>query len=874
MYKKVTLLVVVVLVIFANSVFADATTKIAIFPFKVYSEKPQALLANKIPSMIQEKIELEGANVTFAKQNIDADSWAFSDFREQGIKLGVDYILTGSIFVTGQSLSIDTKLVNIYEKEDISSFFTNAKNSEGLFSAVSRISKEIVGEVFHRVIITDIEIAGNKRIEADAILRILETQPGDIIKPNNISNDLKKIYKMGYFDNVVIDQKDHDAGVKIVINVVEKPSVRNVKFNENFVYDDEELSEIVNTRTGSILNIHKINADLNRIRLMYTEKNYHNCKITYEISPLKNAQADIFFNVVEGNKIKVEEITIEGNNFFTDKKLKKEMETSEKGFFSFFTSSGDLNEIEVKNDVIRIESLYKNNGFIDTMVSDPIIDIGKDLISIHFKIKEGDQYTVKNVEITGDLIVPKEEIIELVQSKTFELYNRENVRSDIISMTDLYSNKGFANVEIKPLIKKNKEENNIDITYIIEKKNPVYFNRIIISGNLKTRDKVIRREIKIEEQGLYSKANIQRSFKNLNRLDYFADVDVKPVKTEKEDELDLNVTVVDKETGAFSFGGGYSSESSGFLLVSIAEKNLFGRGQTGKISANLSKDDILFSLSFYEPYIYDTPVSGGFELYKEDKEYDYYDKDAVGFGGTLGYKLFDYTRIGVRYHIEKFEISNVQEENTFMTPGDFLLSSAKPFIKYDSRDDLFLPTEGMKHSFSIEYAGLGGDIEYTKYLAESGIWFPLFWKFTGMLHVEGGYLDDRTGDTIDIDYTRFYLGGINSIRGFDNTDDINGQRDGDSRVRGGEIFTLFNFEITFPITDKYKMGGVLFYDRGDVYRDGENIDFADQFSSVGVGVRWNSPLGPLRIEYGWVVDGKDKKERGDGQFEFTVGAFF
>ncbi|MBU8910968.1 MAG: BamA/TamA family outer membrane protein, partial [Desulfobacterales bacterium] len=251
------------------------------------------------------------------------------------------------------------------------------------------------------------------------------------------------------------------------------------------------------------------------------------------------------------------------------------------------------------------------------------------------------------------------------------------------------------------------------------------------------------------------------------------------------------------------------------------------------------------------------------------------DKEAFGLTLKLGYRLFDYTAIGIQYNIEDFEITNVQADFTNMTPGSFLTSSIRPYIQYDSRDDFFLPTEGGKHKFSIEYAGefLGGDIDYTKYLVETGIFFPLFWKFTGALHAEAGYLDDRSSNDIDIDYIKFYLGGMNSVRGFDKFD-ISGKRDGDVKDRGGEQYVQFNAEVTFPFTEKYKVAGVFFYDRGDVYRTSENIDLGDQFSSFGTGIRWNSPVGPLRIEYAWVIDGKDVKKSGDGKFEFSVGASF
>ena len=878
--RKVCIFIILLSLLFSGDLFAQAEIKqtdikVAIIPFSLDAKQVNQQIKNRIPLMISEKLEQEGAKVILLEAWQNTEEWDFSQFRKFGIESGVDYILTGSLFVAGESISIDSRLINIYEKENSTSFYADANNFENLFSTISQLSKEIIGELFHKKIIIDIAVTGNKRVETDAIMRIIDTQAGDIIKPDNISKDLKKIYEMGYFDNVIVKKESLDTGVKVIFEIIEKSTVRKVKFKKNTVYEDEELVDIVDTRTGVILNIHKLNSDINRMRLMYTVKNYHNCSVTYEIIPLDHSQADIVFNIEEGEKVKVEKITFEGNKHFSDKKIKKAMETSEKGFFSFFTSSGDLNEIEVKNDVIRIESLYKNNGFIDTKVSDPIVDIGEEFISIRFKIDEGAQYKIKKIDITGDLILPKEEILEIIQSKETKLYNREFIRKDILSISDIYSSRGFANVNVAPMVNKNDEEKMMNITYSINKGEPVYFNRINISGNLKTRDKVIRREIKIAEQDLYSKENIQLSFKNLNRLNYFAEIDVKPVKTSDENKMDLDVRVVEKETGSFSIGGGVSSEDGGFGMVSVQERNLFGKGQTGKISAIISQEEVLYNIGFYEPYIMDTAVSGGIQLYKEDKEYDYYDKEALGLTLRVGYKLFDYTGIGIQYNIEDFEITNVQTDFTNMTSGSFLTSSIKPYIQYDSRNDIFTPTEGAKHKFSIEYAGefLGGDIDYTKYLVETGVYFPLFWKFTGALHAEAGYLDDRSSDDIDIDYIRFYLGGMNSIRGFDKYD-INGNQEGDIKDRGGEKYIQFNVEMTFPLSEKYKIIGVFFYDRGDVYRTSEDIDLGDQFSSFGTGIRWNSPIGPLRVEYAWVIDGKNVKESGDGQFEFSVGASF
>jgi outer membrane protein insertion porin family len=873
--KKAFTCSVLFFLLFACDLCADTNVKIAIFPFSISASKPNQQIQGKIKQMIAENLEKEGATVIFPEGQPDINDWDITRFKTYGIQAGVDYILTGSLFVAGEGISIDSRLIHIYEQNGAIPFFTEANSFENLFSSVSQFSKEIIGELYQKQIITDIAVAGNKRIEKDAVLRILDTHTGDIFKPENVSKDLKKIYDMGYFDDVLVEKESHDKGVKIVFKVVEKPSIREIRFKKNKVYETEELMESINIKTGSILNVHTLNSNVDRLRLLYTEKNYHNCSITYEIIPLEHSQADILFIIEEGEKIRVEKISFEGNTYFSEKKLKKAMNTSEKGIFSFFTSSGDLNETEVKNDAVKIESLYKNNGFIDAKVSDPDIEIGKEYISIHFKIEEGAQYKIKKIDFSGDLILTKEEILKKIKSREGELYNREEIRNDMNYIADLYSQQGFANVQINPLIDKIENEHLMTVDYSINKGAPVYFRNVNISGNSKTRDKVIRRELKVVEQDLYNKENIEKSFKNLNRLDYFAELEIIPVKTEEENLMDLNVKVADKDTGTFSFGGGFSSEDGPFGMVSLQERNLFGRGQTGKISAKVSGSSALYDISFFEPYIMDTPVSGGFSLYKEDKEYEYYDKEAIGMTLMLGYKLFDYTKIGVNYNIEDFTIADVESAYTNMTPGSFLTSSIKPYIVYDSRNDIFLPTEGFKHSFSVEYAGefLGGEIDYTKYLAETTAYFPLFWKFTGALHAEGGYLDDRSGDTINIDYAMFYLGGMNSLRGFDKFD-ISGMRAGDTKERGGEKYVQFNAEITFPLTDKYKLAGVFFYDRGDVYRTSEDFDFGDQFSSIGTGIRWNSPLGPLRIEYGWVIDGKNIKESGDGEFAFSVGASF
>ncbi|MCF8075528.1 MAG: outer membrane protein assembly factor BamA [Desulfotignum sp.] len=856
--------------------YAEQTVSVAVFPFSVQAPPAHEPLGTNLPRMLGKRLENEGTQVVYVKEFMDTQTWDAARFRQEGIRLGVDYIITGNVFMAGNAISIDTNMHPIYETGPPLPFFSQSGSLEELHAATGQLSRAIIGELFEKRIITTISVTGNRRVDSDAILRIISTSPGDIMNQEKLSNDLEQVYKMGFFDDVVIEKKDLDQGIEIVFNVTEKPSVRNIKFSQNRVYKEDELAAVVDTSTGSILNVYKINSDVEKIKRLYMEKNYHNCTVTYEITSLKNNQADIVFMIEEGEKIRIESIAFEGNTHFKDKKLKKTIQTREKGFWSFITSSGDLDESELTNDVLRIESLYKNNGFINVKVSDPQIDLGEESIAIRFKIDEGEQYKTGNVDITGDILTSKTDLFDKLRVKESELYNRELIRKDMLGLSDLYSNQGYANVKVSPLVETDDASHQVHITYKIDQGEPVYFNRILISGNEKTRDKVIRREMAVEEQGKFSMSGIQRSYRNLSYRDYFQSVEINPVQTDVPNQRDLEVKVEEKPTGNFSFGGGFSTDDGPFGQVSLEERNLFGRGQNLKILGRISGETGLYDLGFTEPWIFDMPVSAGFNIYKLEREFEYYERNAIGLTLRSSYRqLWDYTAIGVEINFEDFEVENAETTYTSVTEGNFFTASIKPYISYDSRNHYFLPTEGVFSKVSAQYAGefMGGDIDYTRYVAEGGFWIPLFWKFTGGFHMEGGYLDDRTNGQIDIDWERFYLGGINSVRGFDKYD-INTREPGQTILRGGEKYIQFNAELIFPLQEEQGVAGVLFYDRGDVYRTSESIDLAKQYSSAGFELRWNSPMGPIRLAYGLVVEGQDEYQTGDGQFDFSIGAFF
>ncbi|SMC49316.1 Beta-barrel assembly machine subunit BamA [Desulfocicer vacuolatum DSM 3385] len=845
---------------------------VGMFPLKMLAAGDTGPLGHRIFSMISDNLIAEGAMVTSMELQDDVTLMALSSLQAMGVSHGMDYLLWGTVFIAGEKISMDMKVKDIIAGTDPVPFFAEAQGVENLFSAVNALSTEISGEIFNRKLIEKISVKGNIRIESDAILKMIHSAKGDIYSPERLNSDLKAIYGMGYFNDVRIERQDYDNGLEIIYSVEEKPSVRKVKFQGNRIYEEQELFDVISTSTGSILNIYKLKADVAAIETLYTDKNYHNCEIKYEPKLLENNQADVIFTIKEGKKLRIETLVLEGNEFFSRKEILKHIKTSERGFWSWITSSGDLDRNELGQDVYRMEAFYKNNGFIDARVSDPEITFEKEGITVKFKIQEGAQFHIGEVAFKGDLIFSQDELVDGLTLETDDLYSRDTLRANMLSLADRYADKGFANADVRPSIARDIETKKVNILFDIQKGDPVYFERIQISGNTKTRDKVIRRQITVHEQDLYSLSGIQRSTANLRRIDYFENVEIKPTRGSAEDKVNLNVDITEKSTGAFSFGGGYSSEDKIFGMISVSERNFLGKGQITSLKAEVSASSTKYTFSFTEPWLFDIPLSAGIDLYKWDYEYDYYDKESTGGALRFGYKIFDYTSLGIKYGYEDFTIENVDEDYTDVDAGNYVTSSITTSLRYDSRNKAFNPTKGSEHSISVEYAGdwLGGEIDFTKYIVETGWYYPLFWKFTGFLHGRGGFLDDRSDADIDIDYERFYLGGINSVRGYD-WQDINATPKGETEERGGEKFLQFNAEVTFPIIEEMKLVGVFFYDAGDVYEKSEDIKIEDLYTSFGGGIRWYSPMGPIRIEYGSILNGN---EYSGGRWEFSMGGTF
>ena len=722
------------------------------------------------------------------------------------------------------------------------------------------------------VTVEEVLVKGNARIEDDAILRVVETRPGDSYDPDQLSRDLEAIFDMGYFDDIRVETRSTADGNKVVIfRVKEKPTIRLIEFSGNVVYEDAELRENIDISTGSILNIFRIKRNMKQIETLYKDKNYHNASVSYEVEDLPHNQANLTFRIEEGGKQRIREIAFAGNQAFSDKKLRKQIKTSEKSFFSWLTGSGELDMETLRQDTIKLSDFYQNNGYAESRVGEPEIEYRDDGIYVEIKVEEGPRFKMGSVALAGDLIVDEARLKEALRVSGEEFFNRQAVRRDVVTITDVYADKGYARADVSPQIKKQEEAKTIDIVFHIEKNKPVYFEKIVIEGNTKTRDKVIRRELEVYEGEKYSGSKLKKSIRDLYRLDYFKDVKVRRQPGSTDDQMILNIDVEEKATGSFSFGGGYSAIDNLYMMAAITERNLFGRGQRLELRAQVGGSTQQFDVSFTEPWLFDIPLSATVQANKWERDYDDYDRESTGGSLQFGYPIYDYTRVYLQYAYDESEITEIDpiyENSPYLFEGELVESSVSSSIVYDSRDRRFNPTEGSKHRLTLQYAGLGGDIGFTKVTAETGWYIPLFWKTTGFVHAETGFVERVSGKELP-DWERFYLGGINSLRGFDWRDVS--PEDEDGYKIGGDKFVQFNFEFIVPLLEEQGLVGLLFYDTGNVYNN-EAIQLDDLRKSWGYGIRWYSPMGPLRLERGMVIDPEPDED--DARWEFSIGGSF
>lgn len=723
-------------------------------------------------------------------------------------------------------------------------------------------------------LIKSIEVKGGKKISENTIYSKIKSKVGDPFSKNAVSEDIKRIHRIGYFDDVRVDIDSFEGGVNLIFILKEKPTIVRIDFQGNDEFEEEDFKSHITITPGAISNLSLITDNVKKIVSFYQSEGYWLASVVPVIREISDSAVALTFQIDEGPEVAIKEITIEGNNALSEKKIKKVMETEEKGFFSFFTGGGVYKEDQIRVDIQSIKSLYQNNGYIFASVSEPSITLGpkKRKLFIKIAISEGEQYRVGKIGIEGNTLFPEEELYEKLRTTSGEIFDRSLLRKDIDTLLDMYMDKGYARADIDPDVSIKKEEKIADIIFSVTKGGIFRIGKIHIEGNTKTRDKVIRREMRLDEGNIFSKSLLQRSFQRINNLNYFDNVAVTPKPNVEENLMDINIDVKEKLTGMISLGGGYSSIDKFMVMGEVTQTNLFGKGLYLKFKGDFSSRRTNYNISLRDPWFMDKPISASISLYNEQIEYTDYDKKATGGSIGFGKELSEYVGGNISYSLENVEITDIVEgASTLITEqeGQKITSSISPSIWRDTRNNYLDPTTGSRYSLALEIAGIGGDNYFYKSIFSSSWYIPAKWNTTIGLRGRVGYATGFNSKKLPL-YERFYVGGINTLRGLGFGE--GGPRSDDGEKNGGNKELIFNAEYIFPIEPEIKLKGVFFVDYGASFDNQDNINMADMRYTAGFGIRWLSPFGPLRLEWGFNPAPKD--DEGDNKIEFSMGGMF
>jgi outer membrane protein insertion porin family len=723
-------------------------------------------------------------------------------------------------------------------------------------------------------VINAIEIAGLKRIDASAVKAKITQKQGEPISQEKTNDDIKNIFKMGYFDDVRAEIESFEGGVKLIYVVKEKPTIVKIDLQGNDEFDDTKLREKLTISTGAIADAVLIQDNANKLRAFYEEEGYWLSRIIPVIKNLSADEVSLTYQIEEGPKIKIRKIVTEGNKALSAGKIKGVMETKEWWLFSFITSSGYYQKERMEMDVERIRDLYFNNGYIKVVIGEPAIRLTEDKkgMTITIPVSEGDQYRVSSISLSGNKVFSDDVIRKRISMAPEKPFSKGTLRKDILSISELYSESGYALITVTPDLVPDENNKLVQVALKIDEGEKYRIGRIEISGNTKTRDKVIRREVRLDEGDVFNSSLLKRSYERINNLNFFETVELVPKPHPEEKLVDVDIKVKERPTGFFSIGGGYSSVEKFIAMIELTQGNLFGRGQFIKLRAELGGRTTYYDITFRDPWFLDKPLSFSTNVYKISKEYPEYDKEATGFGMSLGKRFREYWWGELAYNFENAKISNVDEDDPDVSDiikdqiGTSTTSSITPSLTRDSRDNYLDPSKGSRNSIYTTFAGLGGSNKFFKGEADSAWFFPLG-STTVMLRGRLGYAAGFGGEELPL-YERFYVGGINTVRGLGYGDA--GPKDDDGDPIGGTEELIFNIEYIFPLISEIRLKGVVFFDAGNSYENFKN--FGDLRYTTGAGVRWISPVGPVRIEWGYNLDKKPGEQ--PSKFEFAFGSFF
>jgi outer membrane protein insertion porin family len=754
-----------------------------------------------------------------------------------------------------------------------------------IFSIPQVWSQEVIGPIKEFFKIDSIEVEGIKKVEPEAILEKLASKPEMILDNYLLRKDIQKIYDMKYFEEVSAFHKKLNSKNILLFRLKEKPIISKIEFKGNDEISDEDLKEQIKTKEFNILDISTIKNDVLLLQKHYEEKGFFIATASYKVNDQKNGSVEVVFNVKEFDKVRVKKIIILGNSKLKDDELKAMMQTKEETIFSGMSGTGNFKELNFQTDIERLKYYYKTKGHLQVNISNPVVTVSDDKkwIFITVQVVEGPQFSINSISFNGELLFNEKEMNEKIKLKPEEIYNEENLRLDIQTLTEMYQDKGYAFANVLRTLEIVPGENKVDVIFSFEKGVIAYFGKITVKGNTKTRDKVLRRELKIHEGMRFSGSKLRISKENVNRLGFFQPDSVifnTVTPKGKDNILDVEISIKERATGQISVGAGYSTATEGFIQASVAQNNFRGLGQNINFNLSLSSRQQVYNLGFTEPYLFDTKWTAGADYFRTVSNFiRSFSYEKQGFDLRVGYPIFDYTRLFLTYRYEDNTVRNIVNPTIDPKLENGAASSVQSSLVRDRRNNIFEPTGGYYLSTSVEYAGLGGIQKWARGEVEGRYYKPI-WEDL-ILRIRSNWAELFKTEQRDIPrIERFSMGGARNMRGF-RLEDIGplirakntSSGTMDTFNRGGLFSVLNTFELEHPLIKEAGLKWVVFSDIGNVYEDsfGKNGDYAMR-ADYGFGFRWFSPIGVLRFEFGFPIN---KKEREDpNQFHFDIGQLF
>ena len=721
-------------------------------------------------------------------------------------------------------------------------------------------------------LVNSIEVRGIKRIEEGAVKSKISQKLGEAVSQEKTNDDIKSIFRMGYFEDVRVEIEAFEGGVKLIYIVKEKPTIIRIEFQGNKHIDDAKLKEKISITAGSIADTVLIQDNAVKLNKFYEEEGYWLSNVVPVVKKLTEDEVSLTYQIDEGEKVRIKTVAIEGNRQLSSRQVKKVMNTKEWWLFSFISSTGYYKKDQLDADTDKIRNLYYNNGFLKVVLAEPEIKVDKEKkgMVITVRVSEGDQFKVSSVGFSGNTVFDNTAINKKITLLPNAVFRKNVLEKDMLAITELYSNNGYALASVVPNLQVDEQNKTVQVSLTISEGDRYKIGRIEVSGNTKTRDKVIRREIRLDEGDIFDSSKVKRSYERINNLGFFESVEMVPKPRYEDKSVDVDVKVKEKPTGFLSVGGGYSSADGFIATADVTQGNLFGKGQYIKLKGEFGGKSTYYDFSFRDPWFLDYPISFTTGIYNNNREYPQYDKQGWGFYFGFGKAFAEYWRGDISYNFEKADITDIDDDASVVVTdqeGTNTTSAITTTITRDSRDNYLDPTRGSRNQLTTSLAGLGGTNGYFKGLIDSGWYFP--WGVTTfMVRGRFGYASELFDKKLPL-YERFYVGGINTVRGLDYGDAGPQDPNTDDPI-GGTTELVFNLEFIFPISPEMKLKGLVFFDAGNSYDGFDN--FGELRYTTGLGARWLSPFGPIRVEWGVNLDRKPGESQ--SKFEFAFGSTF